>query len=132
MIFEHVPAVASPDIPDDADVMRWVSEFTLEHHFVDALLRHRRAPQPPDMKFLDAWPEIPRDHAGIVTIPLINSDVPLNQWTSVVWVDRVGTEWRLFRQAIYGLTGYPLGAASTWPITLRNLKWLDRPIISAA
>ena len=132
LIFEHVPAVTSPDISDDSDVMRWVSEFTLEHHFVDALLRHRGPPQPHDMKFLDAWPEIPRDYAGVLSVPLTGADIPLNQWTSVVWVDRVGSEWRLFRQAIYGLTGYPLGAACTWPITARNMKWIARPIKSAA
>ena len=132
LIFEHVPAVTSPDISDDSDVMRWVSEFTLEHHFVDALLRHRRPPQADDMKFLDAWPEIPRDYAGVLSVPLTSTDIPLNQWTSVVWVDRVGSEWRLFRQPIYGLTGYPLGAACTWPIVGRNLKWLDNPIKSAA
>ena len=122
LVFEHVPAVIRPDNDDEADdLMRWVGDSTLQQWFVAALLDLRQPPETSSsaMAFLDAWPEIPRRHAGIVSTPLCASDIPLHAWPACVWVNRVGDAWRLFRQPISGL-GYPLGAACSWPITERN------------
>ena len=131
LVFEHIPAVGPPDSRDHAGFTNWVTESTLEKYFVEGLLRHRKAPEPWDMAFFDAWPEIPRDRAGVFSMPLTGVNLPLNRWACCNWIDRVGGEWRLFRQAVWGENGYPLGAARTWPITGENLAWLDRPLNAA-
>ena len=128
LVFEHIPAAVCPDRDDGKAFIAWIRQRTLQERLVDALLRHRHPLQPHEMPFFDAWPEIPREHASRVNVPLTTAGVPLGGWMSVLWVDRLGEEWRVFRQAVNGLTGYPLGAACTWPVTGENLEWLEHPV----
>ena len=133
LVFEHVHAVTKPKINDTAAFMRWVSDSTLEERFVAAMLDLRQPPETsaPARAFFDAWPEIPRTHAGIVSTPLSASDVTLQSWPCCIWVDRVAEEWRLFRQPISG-TGYPLGATCSWVITESNQERLEHQSKAAA
>ncbi|WP_419906200.1 hypothetical protein [Hoeflea sp.] len=62
-------------------------------------------------------------------MPLAGAGLPLAAFCAVMWVDRVGDERRVFRRAVYAETGYPLGAAISFPVVRDNLRWLERPVI---
>ncbi len=148
LVFEHVAAAGftivdgvpvAGDITDMSDdplewpnspeFLEFMSVRIPQNVFVEGILRHREPLHEHDMAFFRQWPEIPRERAAKSGIAISNSNVPLKHFASLLWIDRVGDEWRLFRQAVRIATGYPLGAARTWPIVGHTLEWLDKPIV---
>ena len=115
--------------PNSPEFLEFMSVRIPQNVFVEGILRHREPLHEHDMAFFRQWPEIPRERAAKSGIAISNSNVPLKHFASLLWIDRVGDEWRLFRQAVRIATGYPLGAARTWPIVGHTLEWLDKPIV---
>ena len=115
--------------PNSPEFLKFMSVRIRQDVFVESILRHRMPLHEHDMLFFKRFPEIPRERAARSGIAISNSNVPLKNFASVLWIDRVGDEWRLFRQAALITTGYPLGAARTWPLMGYNLEWLDKPIV---
>ena len=115
--------------PDSEEFLAFMSVRIPQNVFVEGILRHRKPLHEDDMLFFSRFPEVPRERAARSGTTIANSNVPLKNFASVLWIDRVGDEWRLFRQTALMTTGYPLGAARTWPIVGHTLEWLDKPIV---
>ena len=130
LVFEHVLSADDPSgHPDNVSFTEFMRVKIEQDVLVEALLRHRQPLNEADMLFFKQWPEIPRHRAAQSGMGVSGWTTPLKDWNAVLWIDKIDDEWRLFRQAVYGPTGTPLGAAHTWPITDHNLEWLDKPIV---
>ena len=130
LVFEHVLSADDPSgHPDNVSFLEFMRVKIEQDVLVEALLRHRQPLNEADMLFFDQWPEIPSQRAAQSGMSVSDWSAPLKDWNAVLWIDRIDNEWRLFRQAVYGPTGMPLGAARTWPIVDHNLEWLDKPIV---
>lgn len=73
--------------------------------------------------FLEAWPQIPRDHVSALRGSCSAAQLPLRHWTACLWAEELDGGLRLCRQVL-GAGGVPLGAARTWPIEGKARQWL--------